>query len=256
MTIPKMHPLAEMTLAVQFAAPQTFPPQAAVDLWNASRAEYPLLELMPRIDQLGGGEIQIFQSSELALRPRYWFASESSEFLRQMQDDLVACNWRRLVGPTEPPAVPYPGFVEMRKRFDGTMAAWLQAGKVAPDAPVGVCSLLYDNIFAMSEGAGFADIFTFWQRLGVSGRQGGPELKWTVMLEDDIAGPNARIEIIASQGQVLGERMQHAARLHMAAFGHPGTAEGVGPAFESLHRECTRFFDLLIVKETRERWDV
>lgn len=140
-------PVWELGLTVQTAnsgVMDNYDVRAVHDLF---RAEHPLYERHEPVTlkpQLPGFQ-EMGPDSPLY---RWWFSSENGEFLVQVQEDLVARNWRRqYLNPTQ--SHNYPGYQKTREEFSGIVdklkAARGESGLPAPSA----CELLYDNFLTL-----------------------------------------------------------------------------------------------------------
>jgi uncharacterized protein (TIGR04255 family) len=111
-------PVVEVALAVQFRAPRLDPLQVA--LFAASVAdEFPRREQHPSRPPISEDfavpstgvpfQIEIFDRPPM---PRFWLMSEAGDRLLQVQQDLVALNWRKIRSEDE-----YPRYPALRQAF-------------------------------------------------------------------------------------------------------------------------------------------
>lgn len=81
---------------------------------------------------------------------RYWFASEDSKFLCQLQHDRFGLNWRRLAPSTVP--ADYPGYADLVERFMRELEVadnWLVSR--GSDAVPAIAELYYMNAVELGD---------------------------------------------------------------------------------------------------------
>jgi uncharacterized protein (TIGR04255 family) len=242
-------PISEMSLVVQFASKRVFPPKAAIALRSEVEGELPGLDLRERLHRIGAQSEPEFITSD-EIHPRWWFLSEDGSMLLQAQDDVVALNWRRLPHTNSL----YPGFEPMLERFNRYVERWLDHSGPDQDRSVSVCSLMYDNIWPIG-GASMGAVFSFWNTVGISGKQLGPEIRWTVGLSDAALGETGRIEVLAGAGGLmLGATATRAARLQLNGFAFPDHLTRVDDAIQTMHRHIHGMLERLTTVGAREAW--
>lgn len=241
-------PLSEMSIAVQFADRGVFAGRAAVDYYDGLRDSFPQLDLWTRLESLGTASNTI-PSFGLEISPRWALASEAGETLLQLQDDLLALNWRRGDGS----GISYPGFEVMHRSFAEHLNSWLPHAFPDHNPGVAACAVYYDNIWPIAAEATVGDVFAFWRTVGIKGHMAGPEVKWSIMLDPTVLGPNARIDLMSSIGTIGSER---AARLTINAVAYPDQPDKLSEVIGELHSRAHEYFDRLITDTTKELWNV
>tara|TARA_R110000868_G_scaffold3977_2_gene24243 strand:+ start:540 stop:1286 length:747 start_codon:yes stop_codon:yes gene_type:complete len=243
-------PITELSIALQFEGQLDWKPLKAIDYFNRHKDEFPNLEFKVKLGALGGPQVPILETSD-DLVPRYWYVSSDECMLVQVQNDLVAMNWRRRPQVGEAMR-PYPGFEDMKKKFSDVVAECLELGGLHGDVPVSVCNLYYDNVWPSSQPV--PEIFTFWKALGIAVRQ-GPQVSFSIPVTDPKVGGGSKIDVTAGMGGVpVDDTIVPSARIAMAGYAHPGTLKNVWPALDVLHEQIGVYLPKLVSDAVRESW--
>ncbi len=113
-------PIVEAVLSIQFAAPANFRSVHAGLIWDEIRRDYPTVSeqrpLAPVFETFGiptipgpGVRFEPLLATPMA---RFWFESDDSRHLLQIQQDRIVHNWRKRTLDDE-----YPRYQAVRKRF-------------------------------------------------------------------------------------------------------------------------------------------
>ena len=226
--------------------------QQAVDFRDYIKTEYPSVEIHPPLGAIGSGEPRYEELP--SVQPRWWFVSEDGARLIQAQHDTIAVNWRNRSREKLAPAVGYPGYTAMRAKAVETLKAWQGFSDVS-ELVRPVCSLFYDNVWPMAEGDSTASVFRFWNNLGVTGHFTGPEMNWTVAVQDErLSGP-ASISLTAEIGAMNRENeVVRVARVRLNATAHSADEAHMWVAFDVLHEQVLSYLDLLVTDEVLATW--
>lgn len=249
----KTYPLTEMALTLQYNEARPFSPNQAVAIHNAVRKSLPTIDIVGRLN-LGMPDGLVLSEEHPA--QRWWFSSQSGERLLQFQDDAVSANWRHRSQIGEAAPDPYPGFEEMVRRLGEARSLWMKHTHTEIEPPAHMISVLYDNLWPHEER--MADTFEFWNHMGISGPQIGPELKWRIMLTDPILGSQASINILAGLGAMStnDQLIVKAARLQLSATASPDPSVKVEVALAALRTAVGDYFRKLLTPSARKSWDV
>lgn len=110
-------PVAEVALAVQFAAAVTDDATTLGRFWPRIQERYPIVAtqpaLPPMLEDFDSTQPQVmFQMLSGPPASRYWLQTSDRAGLLQVQPDRIAYNWRK-----EPGDVPYPRYEHIRREF-------------------------------------------------------------------------------------------------------------------------------------------
>lgn len=248
----KRPPLWEMSIAMQTSDLGGLKAQQALNLREIIKDDYPLVEMYPPLGAIGSGEEKYEQLPNI--QPRWWFVSEDGSRVIQAQHDTIAVNWRNRSHADLAPAVGYPGFNSMASDAKKMLDLW-KANSDVRELNRPVCSLFYDNLWPMEDGVSTASVFRFWNHLGVSGRFLGPEMNWTIILENDrLTGP-ANLSLTAEIGAMArGDETVRVARVRLNAIAHSADEEHMWVALDVLHEQILHFLDLIVTDEVRLKW--
>jgi uncharacterized protein (TIGR04255 family) len=160
-------PVAEVALAVQFAAPVTDEATTLGRFWPKIRARFPVVETQPVLppmseDFTAAPQPQVlFQMLTGPSSPRFWLQTEDRAGLLQVQPDRIAYNWRKAPGD-----FPYPRYEQIRRTFfemyDIFSATCAEQGR----EPVPTwCEVTYINPIEVAAGVDYPDLATILRRL-------------------------------------------------------------------------------------------
>ena len=111
-------PVAEVALAVQFAAPVADEATILGRFWPKIQDQFPIVETQPALppmseDFSSAPQPQVmFQMFSGSPAPRYWLQTADRAGLLQVQPDRIAYNWRKEPGDFE-----YPRYERLRAQF-------------------------------------------------------------------------------------------------------------------------------------------
>src|SRR6185437_99705 len=94
----------------------------------------------------------------------------------------------------------YPGFEVMLRSFAQFVSIWQRTIKAPGSAPLFACNLMYDNQWPADNEVAMSENFAFWKPVGIRARQAGPEVRWSIILEEPELGVTPRVEILAGSG--------------------------------------------------------
>lgn len=113
-------PVIEVALDVQFRTIPELHGLRLAPLWDAWRADLPVLQEQPPLASLiegsGGESSQQVEFVTVLPHPRYWFLSADGTELVQLQQDRLAVNWRAIHGAE------YPRYQAVRAMMERRMA--------------------------------------------------------------------------------------------------------------------------------------
>lgn len=152
-------PVWELGLSVQTQSSgvlDTYDVRAAHNLF---RSELPKVERHPPV-WLMGPDFQHFGPIDPLYR--WWFISEEGEHLLQLQENLIARNWRRgKLTPVDPKE--YPGYNNTRDMFRSNIESMRALANGNLPDPL-ACELIYDNFLSLIDTDGIElkaqDIFS------------------------------------------------------------------------------------------------
>lgn len=143
-------PVAEVAMAVQFAAEVAAEGFALNQFWPRIRDRYPKLSAQPALppmrEDFGPNPGVAFQLLGGPVLPsRYWFVSQDDAEVVQVQGDRLAFNWRREPAPGIVVG-DYPRYEYVRARFAAVLAEFLDeiAHAKTPAIP-NWCEIAYIN---------------------------------------------------------------------------------------------------------------
>ena len=249
----KSAPINELSIALQFGARLALTPLKALEFRNKISTEYPGLELKRPIGNLGGNTGMALEMVAEDVDARYWFSSADGYLLVQIQQDLVAFNWRKRNAPGEIPVQQYPGFEEMLRRFMAMVGLFLATLEVSEAPPVSTVNLFYDNLWAATSGKDtIAGFFGFWNTMGIA-LNGGPDIRFSVAAADESLGAAARIDVNAYFGPAMVlDKPQLVGKLALSAVGHPASYKEVPASLEKMHSMVHSLFGKIVVEERRK----
>jgi uncharacterized protein (TIGR04255 family) len=247
-------PVSEVCFAIQFARPLGVTVRRAFELYNILAGEYPNIQLKTQIPELGGAVGPMFGIGD-DVEPRYWFLSEDEAGLVQLQNDMVALNWRRRPPAGGLPKFAYPGFEPMKASFEGLVRRVLDLFKIDMP-PVRIYNLFYDDLWPaknLERPAPFVETFAFWQKMGL--RSAGPNVALVMPLEAEELEQNSRIDVNASVPLLnVEDKAVPVARLTMNGIGRPKNQKFDIAIFDLLHRIMSERLSNILTKEAREGW--
>lgn len=106
-------PVSEVALAVGFQPLDGLRAIQLGPLWEAWRADYPLVDEQPPLPPLAAQDFGRGLSVSFGSPPvnRQWFLSSDGDRLVQLQSDRLVVNWRETAGQS------YPRYTELRREF-------------------------------------------------------------------------------------------------------------------------------------------
>lgn len=167
-TIPTMNPdkvrfanppISEVGLTVMFDAPTVYAPYNVATFHGLVRDDYPFAQQQPPLVDLAPFPTHGDPAPEVGIRfgeaptlNRWWFMTADARRVLQVQENMLALNWRKFAG--EGTAGPYPGFSQLLAEFeryvDGVRSVSRPSGFQFPK-PV-MCELLLDNLVPLEHG--------------------------------------------------------------------------------------------------------
>ncbi|HEY0147547.1 MAG TPA: TIGR04255 family protein [Allosphingosinicella sp.] len=206
-----------------------------------------------------GGPAPSIEVNE-GLLPRWWFLSEDGADLLQLQENFVACNWRRRSSaPGE--RFDYPGFDTVVSRYEERLYVLRQFFEAqGNDFPSpAACELLYNNIIPLEDENGerlpLSDVLAEYLRaeerpvLGFS-------MQWMEAI-DGLASEDPSILQIDLQvvGVALPEREPlPVVRLQFVAGAVRETWEEVFAFYQAAHAHIRHRLMVLTTEKAHQRW--
>jgi uncharacterized protein (TIGR04255 family) len=197
-----------------------------------------------------------FVQPGMPLESRWWFVSEDRSGVIQVQENLVARNWRRLAPPPEV-AVPYPGFDAIFASYRDVIAT-IEADCAARSEKMpepSVCELLYENLIPLEDSDGnkvrMSDVIapiTF----DTPSPRAAFNMVWVEPLAPDETplDPQVLVTIAHVMAQSPPEGQQ---RLYAKlAFGARSAVSGWAEAFSFIERSHARFRTRLLELTTEQ----
>lgn len=119
-------PVTEVVFVVSFTMPQPLKMAHFGLFWERIRMEFPRVEDNPPLPGIVPSPMDAppMQQVELSFLPplrRVWFLDREGRDVIQIQDDRFIFNWKR-----NPSDTGYPGFVEVNRRFEQHLGAFIR----------------------------------------------------------------------------------------------------------------------------------
>lgn len=245
-------PLSELSIALQFGAPLPLTPNLAVRVLQEISPQYSVLSIKEPIGKLGAPPVAMLKSGD-DLAPRYWFSSEDDYFLMQLQNDLVAFNWRKRSAIGDVSRTPYPGFEQMANEHHRLLQLVFSTIGVSDVPPPSAINLYYENIWLREDGKSLDEYFAFWKKLGIV--TGGTVVQFSKPKFEGAIGEAARIDVAAQTGGVdIDGKSVSVCRLTLSAFDFPNTNEEIGPALRNIHERVTEMFERVTTSSAQDTW--
>lgn len=243
------------------------------DPFNVESLHRELADAFPNVQRAApfdGADFEQFAGlSPLTDQPylsRWWFISPDGSDLVQVQDNLLARNWRRLVGIDEP--ANYPGFDNIRSSFDrirATIADWHRRRGTEIPNPRAV-ELMYDDVIGAPKGqsrALLSSVLNYVQgetdHTGESKGEfvgmGNWQNAWLERIPVADSEATLSIQIVAATlPSAEGEEMRPVVRILWKASMLVAQWEQVGTFLDAAHAHIAHRFNALIADEAKLRW--
>lgn len=189
----KKPPVSEVALSIEFLPLENWNPSYAFLFGTNLRTEYPKMELQPplfsEIEKFGD---EFWQQNTMRVEmvnqnsQRFWFTSESSNWLIQVQQDRFILNWKKVTGDEE-----YPRYEQsIRIRFLTELDRFF---KFVEDNAIGTikatqCEVTYVNDIPHGE---------YWDSIAEAAKL------FTILSSNDSAKLLGEMETIAVTGSYL-----------------------------------------------------
>jgi uncharacterized protein (TIGR04255 family) len=265
-------PLWEVGLAVMAQGVPFYDPYDVRSLHEALGSSFPKHERQPlaippmqpyptpRNPVAIGGPQQVIMPLN-GLPDRWWFLAEHGRDLVQIQENLLARNWRRLE-PLPAPITSYPGFDSLFNDFQGVVRAvdgWNHSrGRAMP--PPFICDLLYDNLIPLMPEGGprfaLSDVFPAFGMKG-EGLVFGLHTQWLERIDphDTSKPPLLSIQALAGSPQVpLVDELPYV-KLTFNARSPVSSWEEVWTFFQTAHARIRERLVELTSEECRATWE-
>ncbi|MEG8016159.1 TIGR04255 family protein [Sphingomonas sp. 22R3R2A-7] len=259
-------PVNEVGITVSLADVGLFNPFNVQSLHEQLAREFPSVQ---RADPFDGADFEQFAGlpplTDVPHLSRWWFISSDGSNLVQVQDNLLARNWRRLVGIDEP--ANYPGFDEIRSSFHNvraTISEWHRRQNTRLPNPRAV-ELMYDDVIGAPKGqtrALLSSVLNHVQREPNDGDSRGEfvpmgnwQNAWLERIPVDDSEATLSVQIVAaSLPSAEGEEVRPVIRILWKASMLVAEWEQVDTFLDAAHAYIAHRFDSLITDEAKLRW--
>jgi uncharacterized protein (TIGR04255 family) len=229
-------------------------------IFEQYRAKYPVFRQVPIVGTMAveatprQDRVETIASSAL---PRVMMGTEDQEFAVLLQTDRLSLGWMRQ-NPLSSAAT-YPGFREMKRRFDEELEVfhnWLKNNDF-PDVSPDIIELAYNNAFEMGseeQRRPISDVVTFFQNPRKA-RMSAFTVTWIELLR-----PEERVEaelsgsVRVQTGPGIGPDGSDVLLFNMtgSAAVKSGTWSGLDDSFDELHDRIVQIFAGCIQPDARE----
>jgi uncharacterized protein (TIGR04255 family) len=264
-------PLWEVGLAVMAQGAPFYDPYDVRSLHEALGAAFPKHERqqqsiapmqpfpMPGASMPMGGALQVMLPFGGQMPDRWWFLAEHGRDLVQVQENLLARNWRRLE-PLPAPITSYPGFDRLFDDYQAVVRAvegWNRSRGSTMPAPV-ICDLLYDNLIPLTrEGRPSFTLSEVFPAFGMKGERlvFGLQTQWLERIDPDDTSnaPLLQVQALAGSPQVVGGGLPYV-KLTFNARCPVSSWDEVWTFFQKAHARIRERLIELTSDECRATW--